>query len=118
MSRMIAALKAIDGRQPADVATPGDADPIWPIPIAAALPEAAPAALKPASVHVEPEPISASMFEMCSLQTTSDVAEHYLELCDRIGEQLASNYCNVLLFVSASTEACFSMIELAQAFAL
>jgi Mrp family chromosome partitioning ATPase len=118
MSRMIAALKAIDRRQPVEVATSGDADPFCPNPLAAALPETALSALKLASVHVEPAPISPSMFEMCSLPTTSDVAEHYLELCDRIGEQLASNYCNVLLFVNGSAEACFSMIELAQAFAL
>jgi Mrp family chromosome partitioning ATPase len=118
MSRMVAALKAIDNRQPAEAAPASDADPFCPIPIAVALPETAQWALKPTSMHVEPEPISASMFEMCSLPTTSDVAEHYLDLCDRIGEQLASNYCNVLLFVSASAEASFSMVELAQAFAL
>ena len=60
------------------------------------------------------------MFEMCSLPAKSDVAEHYLKLSKRIGEQLASNYCNVLLFVGVDDggEPCFSMTELAQAFAL
>jgi hypothetical protein len=117
MSRMIAALKALESRPPVEVAPRRDAEPCRPDPIAAALPEIAVPALRSTSVHVEPAPISSSMFEMCTLPTTSDVADHYLELSERIGEQLASNYCNVLLFVSAA-ETCFSMIELAQAFAL
>jgi Mrp family chromosome partitioning ATPase len=120
MSRMLAALKALENRHPAAVAPPSDAEPFCLDPIAAASPESVEPPLKPLTVHVEPEPVSPSMFEMCSLPTPSDVADHYFKLSARIGQQLASNYCNVLLFVGADDRAgsSFSMTELAQAFAL
>ncbi len=58
-------------------------------------------------------------FEKCTLPTTPDVPDYYLELAGRIGEQVASNYCNALLFVSPdhSVEPGFSMTYLAQAVA-
>jgi Mrp family chromosome partitioning ATPase len=120
MSRMVAALKVLESRRPEAVAPPSDAEPLWLDPIVEALPESAEPPLKSLAVHIESEPVSASMFEMCSLPTTSDVAEHYLKLSKRIEEQLASNYCNVLLFVAVDDggEPCFSMTELAKSFAL
>ena len=57
---------------------------------------------------------------MCLLPTVPVVADHYHELAERIGEQLSTNYCNVLLFVSPDdgAEPGFSMTHLAQAFSL
>ncbi len=59
-------------------------------------------------------------FESCTLPTVANVEDYYLEMASRIGEQLASNYCNVVLFVGADrwAEAAFSITHLAQAFAL
>jgi Mrp family chromosome partitioning ATPase len=56
----------------------------------------------------------------CCLPTALEVSDRYLELAACVGEQVASNYCNVLLFVSPDRafEPCFSMTHLAQAFAL
>jgi Mrp family chromosome partitioning ATPase len=56
----------------------------------------------------------------CCLPTTLDVSDHYLELAARIGEQVASSYCNVLLFVSPDRawENGFSLTYMAQAFVL
>ena len=57
---------------------------------------------------------------MCLLPTVPVVADHYHELAERIGEQLSTSYCAVLLFVSCDdrAEPCFSMTHLAQAFSL
>jgi hypothetical protein len=57
---------------------------------------------------------------MCLLPTVPVVADPYHELAERIAEQRATNYCNVLLFVSPdpAVEPCFSMTHLAQAFSL
>lgn len=57
---------------------------------------------------------------MVLLPTVPVVADHYHELAERIAEQLATNYCNVLLFVTPDDAAapCFSMTHLAQAFSL
>jgi Mrp family chromosome partitioning ATPase len=56
----------------------------------------------------------------CCLPTTVDVSDHYLEMAQRIGEQVASSYSNVLLFVSPDRawENSFSLTYLAQAIAL
>jgi hypothetical protein len=56
----------------------------------------------------------------CCLPTTLDVSDHYLELAARISEQVASTYCNVLLFVSPDRawENCFSLTFMSQAFVL
>jgi Mrp family chromosome partitioning ATPase len=65
------------------------------------------------------EPQPSARFETCMLPTVTDVADHYLDMAGEIGRQLASNYCNVVLFVSADrwVEPCFSMTHTAQAFA-
>jgi Mrp family chromosome partitioning ATPase len=62
----------------------------------------------------------APSFESCTLPIVGNPADYYLEAAARICDQGASNYSNVLLFVSADrgSDACFSMPELAQAFAL
>jgi hypothetical protein len=64
-------------------------------------------------------PLPSAPFEKCTLPTTNEVPGYYLELASRIGEQVASNYCNALLFVSPdhSAQPCFSMTTLAQALA-
>ena len=56
----------------------------------------------------------------CCLPTTFDVSDHYLEMAERISEQVASSYCNVLLFVSPDRawENRFSLTYMAQAVAL
>lgn len=71
-----------------------------------------PAARRP-TLHAPP-------FETCTLPLAGEPAECYLEAAARICDQGASNYSNVLLFVSADrgSDACFSMPELARAFAL
>lgn len=65
-------------------------------------------------------PSSARPCVACCLPTTLDVSDHYLDMAARIGEQVASSYCNVLLFVSPDRawENCFSLTYMAQAFAL
>ncbi|MBI3837954.1 MAG: hypothetical protein HY288_08475 [Planctomycetia bacterium] len=120
MSRMLAALKAIENRRPLEAASRCGSEPIWREPLRAPLPPGVEPPSKPLSVHVEAAAVSPSMFEMLSLPTTSDVSDQYLALSARIGGQLASNYCNVLLFVGSddAAELCFSMTHLAQAFAL
>ena len=57
---------------------------------------------------------------MCLLPTVPVVSDHYHELAESISQQLSTNYCNVLLFVSADdrVEPSFSMTHLAQAFSL
>jgi Mrp family chromosome partitioning ATPase len=59
-------------------------------------------------------------FENCTLPIAGDPADYYLEAAARICDQGSNNYSNVLLFVSADrgSEACFSMPDLAHAFAL
>ena len=76
-----------------------------------------PAVETPVAV-ISPRPCAA--LEVCTLPTARDVAEHYLEMAGQINDQLASNYCNVILFVAADrwVEPCFCMTELAQAFTL
>ncbi len=61
-----------------------------------------------------------AMAERCSLPAATDLAGHYLRMAERIGDQLSTNYCNVLLFASLdyAVEPCFSITQVAQAFAL
>jgi Mrp family chromosome partitioning ATPase len=56
----------------------------------------------------------------CCLGVHADLPDCYFDMAVRIGEQMASNYCNVLLFVTGdhAADAVFSMPELARAFAL
>ncbi len=63
--------------------------------------------------------LHAPPFETCTLPVGGEPAEYYREAAARIRDQGASNYSNVLLFVSASrgVESVFSMTELAHAFA-
>jgi Mrp family chromosome partitioning ATPase len=58
--------------------------------------------------------------EVCTLAANVEVPRHYLDLARRIGEQLAANYCNVVLFVTPdhAAEPSFSLVQLAQAFTL
>lgn len=128
MSRMHDALKVLEGRRPA---TPGL---ILSPPISVPKPPVEPP--RPATVRkvatVEKElpvgtpivlphqtPLPQALFEKCLLPTTSELPGYYLELASKIGEQVASNYCNALLFVTPDHLAgpCFSMTYLAQAVA-
>ncbi|MEX0677152.1 MAG: hypothetical protein WD063_08765 [Pirellulales bacterium] len=130
MTRMLDALKVLESRQrrehqvdPPPAATAPQA--VWATAEnQAAWPGDSPLEI-PAGQHgktrapvVKPPP--AAPFETCTLPTAPEPAEHYLEMAAEICDQLASNYCNVLLFVSADrwVEPCFSMTHLAQAFAL
>jgi Mrp family chromosome partitioning ATPase len=65
-------------------------------------------------------PLPTAPFESCTLPIAADPADHYLEMAARIGDQGASNYRNVILFVAADrwVEPSFSMSQLAQCFAL
>lgn len=123
MSRMLEALKALDDRKHGH--PPGEARPQPPFEPAESLSlpantPASPVLLQdfPAEPPRQPLPITA--FEACVLPTSPEVSDRYLELAERIAEQGASNYCNVLLFVAPNraAETCFSMTRLAQAFAL
>ena len=130
MTRMLEALKALESRQRRE----HEEDP----PPAAAAPEAAWATAENQAARPElpleipadevgempcpaakPSP-EVAPYQICTLPTTHDVASHYLEMAAEISDQMASNYCNVLLFVSADrwVESCFSMTHLAQAFTL
>ncbi|MEX2115234.1 MAG: hypothetical protein WD845_18725 [Pirellulales bacterium] len=84
-----------------------------------------PPPLRPERVHPATESVRRAAKEhavanMCLLPTVPVVAEPYHELAERISEQLSTNYCNVMLFVSpdAMAEPGFSMTHLAQAFSL
>lgn len=128
MSRMLDALKVLESRQrgehPAD--SPRPAEPQADQWATVEYPPAGASRPIPADVADEvprrlanpPQP--AATLEICTLPTTADVAEHYLEIAAQVGDQLASNYCNVLLFVGADrwVEPAFSMTHLAQAFAV
>lgn len=56
----------------------------------------------------------------CALPTTNDLSDAYFDLAERMGEQLAENYCNVVLFATPDrfSDAGFSLTQLAQAVAL
>jgi Mrp family chromosome partitioning ATPase len=128
MTRVNEALKALESRRQAQapqrhqpVAPPAPqvavATPVTPVESATASPTptapSAPAARQPGGrAH--------ALENMVLLPTVPVVADHYHELAERIAEQLATNYCNVLLFVSPDDAAtpCFSMTHLAQAFSL
>jgi Mrp family chromosome partitioning ATPase len=71
----------------------------------------------PAPIALPSQPTAA--FETCVLPTADELGEHYVEMAARISEQLATSYCNVLLFVAADggAEGAFSMTHLAQALA-
>jgi Mrp family chromosome partitioning ATPase len=117
MTRVLDALKALESRRQAESqAAPRKVAPP-PVP--------APMATEPAAPRVAPlEPprraAANAVANMCLLPTVPLVADHYQELAESISQQLSTNYCNVLLFVSADdhAEPSFSMTHLAQAFSL
>jgi Mrp family chromosome partitioning ATPase len=120
MGRMLDALRVLANRRLEQPAPQPASVPFRRDPPPASIVEGGDGSSKPLAVPVEPSPVSPSMFEMCALPAISTVSDSYLALCKRISEQLASSYCNVLLFVSADDagRASFSMTHLAQAFAL
>ena len=83
---------------------------------------AASAAVHEAAEGVGTDPLitARAMAERCSLPAATNMAGHYLRMAERIGDQLSTNYCNVLLFASLdyAVEPCFSITHVAQAFAL
>lgn len=150
MSRMLDALKTLEARRPGAVEPTPSIPPIAPTTAwrpSLIVDTQSTAVLDPADVDVEetdiaPPAVSAPRHAepaislavapsvepalsfkpcvACRLPTTLDVSDHYLEMAARIGEQVASSYCNVLLFVSPDRawENSFSLTYLAQAFAL
>jgi hypothetical protein len=129
-SRVLDALKVLEGRrhERTDVAllpavqAPPDAPPSPPVRHVCEPPLAEPTQPSPAQTEASSARRASRLAaeKMCLLPTVPLVANHYLELARRIGEQLASSYCTVLSFVRCddAVEACFSMTELAQAFSL
>jgi Mrp family chromosome partitioning ATPase len=117
MTRVLDALKALESRRQAEAqAAPRKAAPP-PVPAPAPIEKAVPRA----TAHEAPHRVSPhAVANMCLLPTVQVIANHYHELAESIGEQLSTNYCNVLLFVSADdhVEPSFSMTHLAQAFSL
>jgi Mrp family chromosome partitioning ATPase len=123
MSRMLEALKALEDRKEGRPET--EIPPQLPLQPAAGLSTPADAPPSPdlrQDIPSEPPrlPPPQPALEPCVLPTTPEVSERYHELAQRIGEQLAANYCSVLLFVTPNraAEACFSITRLAQACAL
>jgi Mrp family chromosome partitioning ATPase len=120
MSRMLEALKVLDARKRREH-EPNCVTPAGPLAGEAAVDDLLAAIdeidATPPRAAAQPQPVAA--FETCLLPTADEPAEHYAEMAARINEQMASNYCNVLLFVGADrwVEPTFSMTHLAQAFA-
>ncbi len=117
MTRVLDALKALESRRQAEAqAAPRK---IAPPPVPASLPLVQTA---PRVVPLEAPKRSGAnaVANMCLLPTVPVVSDHYQELAESISQQLSTNYCNVLLFVSADdhVEPSFSMTHLAQAFSL
>ncbi|MGD9722248.1 MAG: hypothetical protein AB7O59_11600 [Pirellulales bacterium] len=130
MTRVLDALKALEKRRQANASDkpckPAAAAPIEPRPATAILQlreEAAASsvpAVEAASEITRRAARAHAVANMCLLPTVPVVADHYHELAERIGEQLSTNYCNVILLVSPddTAELGFSMTHLAQAFSL
>ncbi len=129
MGRMLDALKALDSRNhpepEPEPAAPAVPPPDWEALLdeESGLPDGTLSIAEEEPVEPLPPPRPpqpTAPFETCTLPTVPDVEDYYLEMATRIGEQQASNYCNVLLFVAADrwVEGTFSMTHLAQAFAL
>jgi Mrp family chromosome partitioning ATPase len=119
MTRVLEALKVLEARrQGTTTAGPREA-PL--APLAASTPRS-PMSLRSTPPAEAPGRAAAAhrVSNMCLLPTVPIVADHYHELAERISAQLATNYCNVILFVTAddAAEPCFSLTHLAQAFSL
>ena len=121
---MLEALKALDARH-------GDAPAQSVAPTASAKPkvQAAPKAVPseratraPSEVPIAPprQVPGTTGCAACILPTVLELSDAYLELAVALAEQNASNYCNVLLFVSPEPidDRHFSLTRLAQAVAL
>ena len=130
MSRMLEALKALENRRSSEQSLaeptrhnvgslkpqiarpqPSEAPPMVATVDTPAVEVDSPAAL------VEPERASR---ESCHLGFSAELPDCYFDTAVRISEQIASNYCNVLLFVTPdqAVEQTLSMPDLARAFAL
>jgi Mrp family chromosome partitioning ATPase len=121
MSRMLQALKALEDRKEGRSET--ELLPQPPLSSGTVLPAPADAPVSldalqdiPSEPPFTPQPAP----EPCVLATTPQVSERFHELAARISGQVAANYCSVLLFITPNraTDACFSIVQLAQAFAL
>jgi Mrp family chromosome partitioning ATPase len=114
MSRVLEALKALDVRRQNE-AVSSRREPVPP-----RVPQTRPEPDDPRTEIARSVRSAHAVSNMCLLPTVPVVADHYHELAERIGEQLSTNYCNVVLFVSCddAPEPCFSMTHLAQAFSL
>ena len=123
MTRVLDALKALEARRQSESAAPRREAPLA-TSTADTLQPATERRLGTSRVVADASARRVAMAHavsnMCLLPTVPVVADHYHELAERIGEQLATNYCNVLLFVAAddAVEPGFSMTHLAQAFSL
>jgi hypothetical protein len=128
---MLDALKMLDARAHEPVVEPPKPTPPLLAPWEAALDETeslleqAELAVAPRVIEKAPPlPVRAAVqsarVESCSLPIAPEPADYYHEMATRIGDQLAGNYSNVLLFVASDrwVEPNFSMTQLAQCFAL
>jgi Mrp family chromosome partitioning ATPase len=129
MGRMLDALKALDSRNHPEPERPPAAPAAPPPPDdwESLLDDANEGAVTAEAEVESPAPPPArkpsqptAPHETCMLPAAPEIEDFYLEMAGRIGEQLASNYSNVLLFVGADrrAESGFSMTQLAQAFAV
>jgi Mrp family chromosome partitioning ATPase len=123
MSRMLEALKALQDRKEGRAET--EIPPQLPLQAAAGLTTLADAPPSPnllQDVPSEPARLAPPQpaLEPCVLPTTPELSQRYHQLAERISEQVAANYCSVLLFVAPNraADACFSITRLAEAFAL
>jgi hypothetical protein len=118
---MLEALKVLDTRQQREssvAAPPAAPQEVSPSERLAAPRESGGEIAQQAPVLATKPSMACAALDPCTLPLAAEVADHYLEMADRIRTQTAGNYCNVLLFVCAdrAVEPPFSMTHLAQAF--
>jgi Mrp family chromosome partitioning ATPase len=122
MSRILEALKALEARKPGAAEAPGElaSGPVWHEPLLVAAESLVQPPVELFRPGVRASVARESLCTACVLPTVLEVADYYLDLANRIAEQVAMNYCNVLLFVSPdrTCDASFSLTHLAQAVAL
>ncbi len=128
MGRMVEALKILEHRSTEVPAiAPAPVAPAAKPPAAAPIEPTAPPELPPVAAMAPPagtDSISRLIVpcvpRSCKLPTAVDVDDPYFELAERISDQLAANYCNVVLFATPDrfSEPRFSLTHLAQAMSL
>lgn len=142
MGRMLDALKALESRSQHQSAGTADAaratelalveaggprptaEPaVAPLADLAATPDLEASLLPPAPVPPQPSTAWIDLPPVpqgCALPNSGELSDPYLDLAERMGEQLAANYCNVVLLATPDrfSDPQFSLTQLAQALAL